>query len=90
MAPERDPMFIHPIWDNEAERIGKQKCTPLGYALHAIADLIGFVGLLLLFACCAYLTWKWFSGGFTASALWIVAIPLLLGVVGNVLFHFSW
>jgi hypothetical protein len=40
-------LFINPMWDNEAERIGKQKCTPLGYALHAISDLIGFIALLL-------------------------------------------
>ena len=38
------------MWDNESERIGKQRCTPLGYALHVVSDLIGFLGLLLLLA----------------------------------------
>src|SRR5688572_13576293 len=31
--------FINPMWDSESERIGKQKCTRLGYALHEIPGL---------------------------------------------------
>gem|GEM_PF-3837790 len=23
--------FVYPMWDNESQRIGKKKCTPLGY-----------------------------------------------------------
>ena len=33
-------LFIHPMWDNESQRIGKQKCTPAGYALHVIAEMV--------------------------------------------------
>ena len=42
----RRAMFIPRMWFDEVERIGKQQCTPAGYALQRIGDLIGFVGLL--------------------------------------------
>ena len=41
-------LFIYPMWDNESQRIGKQKCTPKGYNLHVIAELLGFIGLLVV------------------------------------------
>jgi hypothetical protein len=31
-------LFINPMWNSETERIGKQRCTPLGYALHGISE----------------------------------------------------
>ena len=31
-------MFINPMRDSESQRIGKQKCTPLGYRLHTASD----------------------------------------------------
>jgi hypothetical protein len=68
-------LFINPMWDNEAERIGKQRCTPLGYALHGISDLLGFVALLLLFGIGAYLGHRGFVGTFRASLLWLFSIP---------------
>lgn len=46
-AVECGMLFIHPMWDNESQRIGKRKCTPAVYALHAIAEMIGFAGLLI-------------------------------------------
>jgi len=36
-------LFIYPIWDNESQRIGKQKCTPLGYKLHGTAEGLGLI-----------------------------------------------
>ncbi len=41
-------LLINSMWDNEAEGIGKQKCTRWGYAWHTMFDLIGFVALLIL------------------------------------------
>ncbi len=47
-------LFINPMWDNESQRIGKQKCTPLGYRLHkifiyALAGLLfGLAGMMQL------------------------------------------
>jgi len=83
-------LFINPMWDNEAERIGKQKCTPLGYALHAISDLIGFIALLLLFGAVAYLGYRGIAGTFDRSLLWLMAIPIGLAVIGSILYRFSW
>lgn len=83
-------LFIHPMWDHESQRIGKQKCTPRGYALHGIADLLGFVGLGLLLGLGVYLAFKGIAGGFRASLLWLLAIPFGVGLVSEVLYHLSW
>ena len=37
-------MFIPRMWFDEVERIGKQRCTPQGYGLQGIGDLVGFLG----------------------------------------------
>ena len=78
------------MWDNESQRIGKQKCTPTGYALHGIAEMIGFVGLLTLLAVPAVLAWKSFTGTFHASLFWLLAAPFGLGIISEVLFQYSW
>lgn len=83
-------LFIHPMWYDESQRIGKQKCTPTGYALHVIAEMIGFLGLLFLFAVPATLVLKWLDGAFDASLFWLAAVPFGLGIVSEVLFRFSW
>jgi hypothetical protein len=83
-------LFIHPMWDHESERIGKQKCTPIGYELHVIADLLGFVGLLLLLGVVVYLGYRGIAGGFRASMCWLLAIPFGVGVVSELLYHVSW
>jgi len=78
------------MWDNEAERIGKQKCTPMGYALHVISDLLGFAGLLLLFGTFAYLGYRSFAGTFSAHLLWLFAVPFGLALIGSLIFGYSW
>jgi hypothetical protein len=83
-------MFINPMWDNEAERIGKQRCTPLGYALHVVSDLIGFFALLLLLGTCAYLGYLSIVGTFRASFLWLLPVPFGLAIVGSILYRLSW
>ena len=83
-------LFINPMWDNESERIGKQKCTPLGYSLHVISDLIGFVGLLLLFGAGAYLSYRRIVGTFHTSLLWVLVIPFGLAIIGSALYRYSW
>jgi len=62
--------FIFPMWDNESQRIGKKKCTPLGYNLHCIAELIGFVGLLLFLLMLVYLSYRWIFGQFYKTLFW--------------------
>ena len=83
-------LFINPMWDNESERIGKQKCTSLGYALHSISDLIGFIGLLLLLGTGAYLGCRGIVCTFHSRLLWLFAIPFALAVVGSALYRYSW
>jgi len=78
------------MWDNESERIGMQRCTPVGYALHSLADLIGFVGLLLLFGIPIYLGYRWLAGTLHSSLLWPNLIPFGVGLIGRLLLHFSW
>ena len=83
-------LFINPIWDNEAERIGKQKCTPVGYALHMLSDLIGFVALLVLLGAAVYLVYRGIVGTFHTSLLWFLAVPFGLAVIGSLLYRLSW
>lgn len=81
-------LFIHPMWDNESQRIGKQKCTPFGYAIHGVADLV--VGLLLLIGTLVYLAHRGIAGTFDASLLWLFAAPFGLGGISEVLYQYSW
>jgi hypothetical protein len=83
-------LFIYPMWDHESQRIGKQKCTPFGYALHGIAEMLGFLGLLLLLGTGAYLGYRGITGTFHVSLLWLLAIPFGLGIMGETLYQVSW
>lgn len=83
-------LFMHPMWDNESQRIGMQKCTPAGYALHSIGELVGFIGLLTLIAVIATLGWKLFRGTFHASLLWWIALPLTIGIISELMVAISW
>lgn len=83
-------LFIHPMWDSETERIGKKKCTPSGYALHVTSDVLGFVGLILLFGAIVYLGYRGISGGSHTSHLWLLAIPFGLGLISEALYVISW
>lgn len=83
-------LFIHPMWDSESQRIGKQRCTPIGAALHAIADLLGFIGLLLFPLILGVWIWKGFKGTFHWSTLWLLAVPFGVGIVSEMMYQFSW
>lgn len=83
-------LFFYPMWDNESQRIGKQKCTPLGYLFHSIAELLGFFGLLFGFGVAVYLVYEGIARSFKASYLWLFIVPFGLGLIGNGLYQFSW
>jgi multisubunit Na+/H+ antiporter MnhG subunit len=83
-------LFVYPMWDNESQRIGKQKCTPLGYRLHCIAELLGFIGLLLLFGLIAYFVYRVIVGTFHTSLLWLLTVPFVLGLIAEAIYQFSW
>ncbi|MCC7250187.1 MAG: hypothetical protein IT473_16315, partial [Lysobacter sp.] len=58
------------------------RCTPIGYALHGVAGLLGFIGLLLLLAALVYLAHRGVNGTFEASLLWLPAVALGFGLAG--------
>ena len=83
-------MFINPMWDNESQRIGKRKCTPIGYGLHVVSDLIGLVALLCLIGVPIYLAYAAIRGRFTSTLLWLLLVPFAIALIGNLLFRLSW
>ena len=78
------------MWDNESQRIGKQKCTPVGYALHAIAELMGFIGMISLLGIVIFYLYRGITGNFHASLLWLLTIPFGVGIIAEIIFQFSW
>ena len=78
------------MWDNESQRIGKQKCTPLGYQLHGIAEGLGFLGFFLLIAVCAYLGYRHHVGTVHGRLFWLMVVPFGTGLAGEILYHYSW
>ncbi len=83
-------MFIPLIWDNESQRIGKQRCTPLGYGLHIFSDLISVTGLLVLLGSLSFIAYQAVHGAFALPLLWLVAAAVAIGIVGRMLLHYSW
>lgn len=83
-------LFIHPMWDNEAQRIGKQKCTPTGYLLHQISDLISISGLLILLGVLLYFLVVAVLGSFRPVRLWWLTVPFLVDFCGDLLLQYSW
>lgn len=83
-------LFFYPMWDSESQRIGKQKCTPLGYNLHGIAELLGFFGLILLVVVSVYLWVRHSLGILDKHQFWWMAIPFGTGIVAECLYLYSW
>ncbi len=82
-------MFVQPMWSDEVERIGFRRCAPFGYTLHGIGGLLGFVGLLLLFATLVYSAYRGVRSTFDASLLWLAVAAFGLGVAGRLLTGFA-
>lgn len=83
-------MFINPMWDHESQRVGKQRCTPVGYMLHGISDLIGFIAIICLLGVIIYLVYACIRGEFTSGMLWYLLVPFTIAILGNVLHNYSW
>ncbi|MEO1132336.1 MAG: hypothetical protein AAFX40_06465 [Cyanobacteria bacterium J06639_1] len=83
-------LFVHPMWHHESQRVGKQKCTPLGYALHVIAELIGWAGGLMFFLAIANLIVAAIANRFHVALLGVLLMSLLLGVISEGLYRLSW
>ncbi len=83
-------MFVNPMWDNEAQRVGLQRCTPLGYFIHVVSDLVGLAGLLTLGGSVITIIYKTFTGTFHLALLWYLAAAIGLGFIGMVLAAVTW
>ena len=83
-------LFIHPMWDHESQRIGMQKCYPLAYEMHAIGELIGFLGLLALFGTIVWMAYLRSVHGFTALSWWLLTVPFGIGIVSEAVVQASW
>jgi len=83
-------LFIHPMWDNESQRIGMQKCWPAAYNIHTIGELIGFSGLIVLLYMFGYMIYLGVTGRFTWGMLLLLGIPIGIGVISEVMVQVSW
>jgi len=83
-------LFIYPMWDHESQRIGKRKCTPLGYVLHTIAELMGFIGLLFIFRIIAFCIYRAIVGTFHLLYLRLLIFPFVIGLVAEAMYQISW
>ena len=64
------------MWDNEAERVGLQRCTPLGYFIYGLGDLLGAISLLSFLFTPLWLAFLWWSDSISFNSFW----PLLLSI----------
>jgi len=78
------------MWDSENQRLGLKACTPPGYRLVGIGDLMGMLGFLTLITCLAYLAYKQFVAQFSTGLLWLLLIPISMGVIGRVIYEVGW
>jgi hypothetical protein len=83
-------MFIQPMWSDEVERIGLQRCSPLGYRLRGIGELFGMLGLLALLLVFAVLVVRAFRGTFEPELWWLLFLPFGLVVVETALVAVGW
>ncbi len=75
------------MWLDEVQRIGKRRCTPTGYQLQVISDLIGFSALILLFVIPVFLIVK---GTFNWMSLLFIVLPFAVAFLGDLLYSYSW
>lgn len=77
-------LFLHPMWDHESQRVGMQKCHPLGYALRGVGELIGVLGLLGLLGVIGWLIFA------SERSWWLLAVPFGVGIVSEGMVQASW
>jgi hypothetical protein len=78
------------IWFGEGERIGMQRCTPIGYVINGIGGLFWVIAVLEVPALPVYLIYLGFAGAFHASLLWLLIAPLPTLLAGSFLIGISW
>ena len=83
-------MFISRMWSDEVERIGKQRCMPVGYALHGVGQVFGFFALFLLLVVIVYVPYRAVIGEFNRLLLWLLLAPFVIGLLGEGIMTASW
>lgn len=83
-------LFIFPMWDNESQRLGKKRCTPVGYALDGIAQLAGFLSLIAILIWFVYLIYRLVVGSFEWSLLLFIPAVFAVGIICQILYNLSW
>lgn len=83
-------LFIHPMWLCENQREGMQTCTPLGYKLRVLGDLIGLGGLIMLMVVLGLLILRYFRHQTTSADYCLLLLPFIVGLIGKVLFMLGW
>lgn len=78
------------IWFGEGERIGMQKCTPIGYVLNGVGGILWLAGIVTIFAAPLYLVRRAIGGDFEWVLLWLLLAPLAIVLVGSLLIAASW
>jgi hypothetical protein len=82
--------FAPRIWFDEVERIGMQRCTPIGYAINVVGGLFWFLAILEVPAIPVYLVYRGIVGTFDYSLLWLLIAPFVTLFVGSYLIGQSW
>jgi hypothetical protein len=82
-------IFFHPMWDSENQRLGLKSCAPLGYTIVGIGGLIGMLGFLALITVLVYLAYKQLVAQFSSGLLWLLLIPIGMGVLGRVMYGWA-
>ena len=67
-----------------------QKCCPLAYDIHALGELIGFLGLLALLGTLGWMAYLRSVGAFTVQSWWLLTVPFGIGIVSEALVQASW
>jgi len=67
------------------------RCTALGYALQAIARVLGSIGFFLFPVILIFLIgYKIVFGTFDSSLYWLFAVPFGVGFIAEILFLTAW
>ena len=83
-------LFLYPMWDNESERLGLKRCTSLGYALRCVAELLGFVGLLILIILAWNLGILLVKRSFCKAHLYLLLIPFGIGIISEIIYQIGY
>ena len=71
------------IWFDEVERIGMQRCTPLGYFPERNRRIFWLFGVPACFVVPVYLAHRGIAGTFSWSLLWLLGVPFLIVLTGR-------